>query len=197
MTKQEFLDKLCERLKGLPRDEVSERVDFYAEMIDDRKEEGLSEEDAVLAVGSVNEIAAQIRDELFQNKTEKKKIKNGRKIKAWEIVLLAVGSPIWITLLISAFAVVLSLYAVVCSVIISLWAVFGALVGSAVGGIIGSIILMIFGNALSGIFLLGASVACAGLSIFMFFGCKQTTKGVLWLSKLPVTVLIKRRRTEA
>ena len=46
MSKQEFLDQLRARLSGLPRQDVIERLNFYSEMIDDRMEEGLSEEDA-------------------------------------------------------------------------------------------------------------------------------------------------------
>ena len=46
MNKQEFLNQLRSGLNGLPHEEIEERVMFYSEMIDDRVEEGLSEEDA-------------------------------------------------------------------------------------------------------------------------------------------------------
>ena len=51
MRKQEFLVQLRKGLSGLPQDEIEERLTFYEEMLDDRIEEGLSEEQAVLAVG--------------------------------------------------------------------------------------------------------------------------------------------------
>ena len=60
MNKREFLARLRKELSGLPQSDREERLAFYSEMIDDRMEEGLSEEDAVSAVGSVEEIAAQI-----------------------------------------------------------------------------------------------------------------------------------------
>ena len=59
MRKQEFLAKLRKGLSGLPQDDIEERLIFYSEMIEDRKEEGLSEEEAVAAIGSVDEIVAQ------------------------------------------------------------------------------------------------------------------------------------------
>ena len=50
MTKQEFSDKLKKLLSSLTEEEISERIGFYLEMIDDRIEEGLSEDEAVSAV---------------------------------------------------------------------------------------------------------------------------------------------------
>lgn len=47
MNKQEFLVKLRKGLSGLPKEDIEERLTFYSEMIDDRMEEGLSEEEAV------------------------------------------------------------------------------------------------------------------------------------------------------
>ena len=60
MTKIEFLLSLNNRLSGLPQNDVHERLNFYSEMIEDRIEEGLSEQEAVMAVGSVDKIVAQI-----------------------------------------------------------------------------------------------------------------------------------------
>ena len=56
MTKKQFLDRLGKSLNGLPQEDISERLTFYGEMIDDRAEEGLTEEEAVAGIGSVEEI---------------------------------------------------------------------------------------------------------------------------------------------
>ena len=69
MTKQEFLSRLREGLSGLPEDDIAERLTFYGEMIDDRIEDGLSEEEAVAEVGSVDDIAAQIKENAGDRKT--------------------------------------------------------------------------------------------------------------------------------
>ena len=69
MSKTDFLIKLREMLSGLPQDEIADRLMFYGEMIDDRIEEGLAEEQAVAEVGSVDEIAVQIMEEIPVSKT--------------------------------------------------------------------------------------------------------------------------------
>ncbi len=183
MNKQEFLDKLRAQLPILPKQEVEERLNFYSEMIDDRTEEGLTEEEAVSEIGSVDEIAAQITSDIPLTKTKKEKAKPKRRLKVWEIVLLALGSPIWLSLAIAAFAVILSLYAVLWAVIISVWAVFASLAAFAVGGVATSVIFICQGYALTGVAMIGVGVFCAGLAIFMFFGCKAATKGTLLLTK--------------
>ena len=66
MTKLEFALELTGPLSFLPWEETEERVNFYSEMIDDRMEEGFSEEEAVAQIGSVEEIAAQIVKSLLR-----------------------------------------------------------------------------------------------------------------------------------
>ena len=44
MLKQDFLNALSERLRGLPKQDIAERLAFYSELIDDCVEEGTSEE---------------------------------------------------------------------------------------------------------------------------------------------------------
>lgn len=179
MTKLEFILSLNDRLSRLPKTEVQERLNFYSEMIEDRMEEGLSEEDAVKAVGSVDEIAEQILADFSPTKKQKTK----RKLKVWEIVLLSLGSPIWLSLLIAAFAVIFSLYVSLWSVIVSLWAVFGALVGCAFGGIAAGAVFAVSENIFSGIALICAGLVCAGLSILFFFLCNLVTKATVLLTR--------------
>jgi len=186
MTKHKFLLSLQDRLSGLPQDDIEERLNFYSEMIEDRMEEGLSEEEAVSAVGSVDEIAAQTVADIPLAKIVKEKVKPKRRMKVWEIVLLALGSPIWLSLLIAAFAVILSLCVSLWSVIISLWVVFVSVVGCSIGGIIAGVGFTLGGNGLTGIAVIGAGIICAGLAIFLFYGCKAATKGTLLLIKKTV-----------
>ncbi len=183
MNKQEFLIELRNGLSGLPKKDIEERLTFYSEMIDDRIEDGLSEEQAVLAVGTAKEIIAQTLAEIPLAKIAKERIKSNRHLKAWEIVLLAIGSPIWLSLGIAAVAVILSVYASLWSVIISLWAVFVSLIGCSLGGIAAGILFSIKNNLPTGIAMCGISIVCVGLSIFMFYGCKAVTKGILLLTK--------------
>ena len=190
MSKQEFLVQLRKGLSGFPQEDIEERVTFYSEMIDDRIEEGITEEEAVSRIGSVDTIISQIKADIPLAKLVREKITPKKHLKTWEIVLLVLGSPIWLSLLIVAFVVILSLYASLWSVVISLWAVFGSLIGCAFGGVVAGIVIACSGNALSGIAMLAAGIVCAGLSIFMFYGCKVATKDCLILTK-KIAVWIK------
>ena len=183
MTKLKFLLSLNEKLSGLPQDDVEERLHFYGEMIDDRMEEGLTEEEAVAAVGSVDEIAEQILADIPLTKIAVENIKPKRRFKTWEIVLLIVGSPLWVSLLVAAFAVGLAAYAVLWAAIASLWAVFASVVACAFGGWVAGIGFLIGGNTVTGVAMIGAGFVCAGLSIFFFFGCELATKGIAVLTK--------------
>ena len=183
MDKHEFLAKLRNALAGLPEKDIEERLSFYSEMIDDRMEEGLSEEEAVAQIGSVEDIVAQIIADTPFTKLVKEKLKPKKRMKAWEIVLLVLGSPIWLALVISAFAVVLALYICLWAVIVSLWSVFGSLVGGGFGLMVAGIVIALGGEGLTGIAVLGAGCLCVGLSILAFYGCKMATKGTLLLTK--------------
>ena len=183
MNKQEFLLRLGEALSGRNAKDREERLNFYSEMIDDRMEDGLSETDAVSAVGSVEDIVTQVIADTPLAKIAKERMKPNRRLKTWEIVLLVLGSPIWLAPGIAAVAVVLSLYISLWAVIVSLWSVFASFVGCALGGIVGGIVFAVSGNALIGVAVIGAAIVLVGLSVFVFFGCKAATNGVLLLTK--------------
>jgi len=190
MNKEEFINELKRGLKGLPESEVGERISFYSEMIDDRIEEGLSEEDAVFDVGSADEIISQIISETPITKIVKDKIKPRRILKAWEIILIILGSPLWLTLLIAFFAVVLSFYVVICSLIVSLWAVEVSIVAGAVAGLVASVVFLLRGITASFLLMVGASLICSGVGILFFMLCHAITKGTLLLTR-KILLLIK------
>lgn len=183
MNKQEFLGELGRRLCGLPSEEIEQRLEFYSEMIDDKIEEGAEEEEAVSALGDVSEIAAQIKADVPLAKLVKEKIKPKKKLSALEIVLIVLGSPIWISLLLAALAVVFAVYVVIWSVVISLWAVFVSLVASTLVSLSQAVVFVCWGHADYGIFMLGAGLILAGVAVFAFFGCRLVTKGVVLLTK--------------
>lgn len=183
MTKVDFILALTERLSGLPWAEVEERLSFYDEMISDRMEEGLCEEDAVSEMGDLDEVAAQIISDVPLTKIMKVKIREKRRMKVWEILLLVLGSPIWLSILISILAVLFSVYVSLWSVVISLWACDLALVLSGVCCILGGAAFAGILSVPTGLALVGAGLVACGLSIFLFFGCKAAAKGILWLGK--------------
>ncbi len=184
MKKLEFLEKLGKRISSLSEEDIKRSLEYYSEMIDDSVEDGLSEKEAVAQLGSMDDIVLQILSETSHTKIVKKKTRTSRALKAWEIVLLVLGSPIWLSLLIAVFAVILSLYISLWSVIISLWAVFASVVACAPACVVAGVLFALDGNILSGIAMIGAGIVCAGLSIFVFYGCTAATKGTLLLTKV-------------
>jgi len=212
MTKLSFLMSLRDKLTGLPQPELEERLRFYSEMIEDRMEEGLSEEEAVAAVGDVDEIAAEIAAEipvgvlsgnpsgvLRAAPLPSETGRSGRGLKPWVIVLLVLGAPIWLSLGFAAVCVLFSLYVILWSVLVSLWAVFVSLAASAVGILAFGIFSAAKGEGIAAIALLGAGLICAGLTIFLFVGCKAAGKGVVSLTKRSILWIKSRfgRKEEA
>ena len=101
MTKNEFIAALKSKLSGLPQNELDERLEFYCEMIEDKIEDGATEEEAVSSIGSVEDVSDRVLADVPFSSIVKEKIKNSRALSAWEIVLLVLGFPIWFSLLAS------------------------------------------------------------------------------------------------
>ena len=185
MNKNEFLIKLTLGLSSLPTNEVEGRILFYSEMIADKMEEGMTEEEAVASLGSIESIVDQIIAEIPLSALIKNRIKRkgDKKLPTWAIVLLAVGSPIWLALIISAFAVAISLYAVIWAVAGSLWSLPVTFSAGAILGVFTFFYSICIGKFATAFMLLGAGIVCVGLAILSFNACIYITKGGVWLTK--------------
>lgn len=183
MNKSEFLQELQNKLSALPPRDKEEHLSFYSEMIDDRMEDGATEEEAVAGVGTADDAAAQILAETPLFKLVKEKVKPKRKLRAWEIALIALGFPVWFPLLIAAGAILLSVYLALWSLILSLWAAEAAIAVSAVAGVLGGAFYALAADGALGLLLIAAGLLLSGLSVFLYFGCKEATKGALLLAK--------------
>lgn len=191
MDKIDFLYELQQKLQGLPEDDISRSMDYYNEMIDDRMEEGMTEQEAVADLGNTDDIAEQILLETPLAKLVKAKVKPRRTLRAWEIVLLILGSPIWLSLIVAAVAVVVSVYVSLWAGVIALHASGIAIGATAVAAGVVGIVCVLFGQIPFGMFMLGASLVCAGLAMLMFLAFSQVTRGVVKLGKL-IFIGIKR-----
>ena len=183
MNKQQFLEELKNALGNLAEEDIKQSLDFYSEMIDDKIEDGLSEDAAVAEIGDVNKISAQIISEIPLSKIIKEKVSPKRKLSVLEIVLLILGAPIWGSLLITAISVLFALYIVMWSLVVSLWAVEVSLMAAAFSGVVAPVIFIIRGYTLPALALFGAGLFSIGLSIFTLFGCIAATKGMAVLTK--------------
>lgn len=182
MNREGFLGALRQKLSGLPQEDIEERITFYSEMIDDRIEDGMNEEEAVASVGNVDDIVAQIMSEIPLTKLVRDKIKPKRHLKARELVLLILGSPVWVPLVIAAAAVLLAGYVVIWAVVVSVYAVDFTMAAGALAGIAGMFLYIKDASAAGAFFSLGAGCVCAGLAILLFSVCTVMTKGVLKLT---------------
>lgn len=155
MDKNTFLTKLQKRLKGLPEEDLQRTLEYYREMIEDRMEEGLTEEEAVAEIGSIEEIAEPILPKSAK-----------RKLNPWVIVLLILGFPVWFSLLAAAAAVVIS-------VVASIYAVDVSLAASGVGCVLCAIVYLVQCNFAGAAFLFGCGAVCIGLSVLCFIGSNK------------------------
>lgn len=193
MNKEQFLIELAAALSGLPEEDIEKSLEYYSEMIDDRVEEGLSEEEAVADLGSIEEIRRQTVKATPVTRIIKEKIKTKRSLSGLEITLLIVGFPIWFPLLVAAVAVIFSVWISFWAVIISFYATEVAFIASALGGIIASVFLLALGHTAAGLFLLGCSLVCAGIGLLWIFVCTYSTKGLIWLTSVFVKSLFIRK----
>ena len=183
MKKQEFLDGLRKALSGIPQEDIEERISFYGEMIDDRMEEGMSEEEAVAGIGTIDEIRSQILADIPLPKLVKEKVKRKRSFQAVEIVLIILGFPLWFPLLVVLGAILFTVYMVILSLIVSVWAVELALVVGIFGGLVAAVIYFLQSRVLPAMLLLAAAFLVAGLSVFVFYGCIAASKVIIKLTK--------------
>ena len=181
MTKQEFLDALRKYLTGLPQDEIEERISFYSEMIDDEVADGKSEEEVIEQIGSIDDVVMEIAGGIPLVKLVKEKIKPKRKLKAWEIVLLILGFPLWFPLLLTGLVLALVFYLLIWILVIVSYAVEASLIVASVGSLVVFIASMAGGqfNLIS----LGVSIMCAGGAALFLFVCYWATKGTLKFTK--------------
>ena len=129
MNKTQFCALLGNKLKPyLTPKEMYKTLNFFEEMIDDRIDEGLSEEEAVSQLGDINIIVDQILDEHNIGKKQTKLVWRfiPRGLGFINIVLLF---PAWITI----FSLVASLFIVILSIIFSI--VF-SIIAIFIGGIL-------------------------------------------------------------
>ena len=75
MNKTEFLAAIAEKLGALSKSDMENSLAYYSEMVEDYMENGKTEEEAVAAIGTPEEIAAQILMEQPLPKIVKAKVK--------------------------------------------------------------------------------------------------------------------------
>ena len=188
MSKDAFIGELRHRMAGLPKEAVDRTVEYYSELIADSMEDGLSEEEAVSRLGSLDEIVANVvkdtpLSQIVETRIREKKAKRGG-IRAWEVILLVLGAPLWLPLLLAVLAVVLALYVTLWAVVIALWAVVAAVILTGVVAVVAGIVELCRLHLPQGLVLLGGGHVCMGLCALLFLLMKLITVGTVKLCKL-------------
>ncbi len=181
---EKFLNQLRDSLRHLPNVEVEKAISYYKEMIQDRVEDGMSEETAVKSLGKIENIVASVEEDIPLDSLLKEKITNkinktsnmstGLKVLIGLIIIL--GSPIWLSIFIGIGFVVIGIIIAVWSIYISLNISYGTLLIYALASVVVGIISITSMDILSSIYYFGTSMICLGVFIVLL-------KPAIWCNK--------------
>ncbi|MDO5785245.1 MAG: DUF1700 domain-containing protein [Eubacteriales bacterium] len=178
MTKAVFLRRLSSALAKCGKSDRKNHIAYYSELIDDYQEEGMTEEQAVAALGSPADIAAEILAETGNVSS----MRLSTKILIG--ILLVLGFPLWGSLVLAGLMLVLCGFILLwCVPLLSGSFTIGALIMAAVS--IPGTIVVIQQSISLGLIQLGVGTACAGgfiLGAFLtVFLCKWFGKFTKWI----------------
>ena len=124
MNKVEFLNELSSSLSSLSKSERDDLIQYYDELIEDRKERtNQSEEEIIASLGSIDEIVRKTtgikKDKIVIDDAEivssykeiKSKNKSSNNNTILKIVIIAITFPIWIGLVIGFLGCLIGFFA--------------------------------------------------------------------------------------
>ena len=185
MNKQIFLDGLRTAISSLPPEEVNKTLAYYAEIIDDRIEDGMSEQQAIASLEPVQVLAGRILAEYGKNPAAQPPAQqqySGRQKSgastALIVVLAILLCPIWMPLAAALLGLAIGLICLLCGIIVLISA---AVVGLAVAGV--AILIYAFANpgiwGMPLTFSLGLAFICVGIGILLIFPAIALVK-LIW-----------------
>lgn len=192
MNKNEFINLFYQKLDGLPKKEIDDRLNFYLEIIDDKIEEGKTEEQAILEIGNVEDIADEVLNDISVISIVKENIKPKKKFKLIHLILIILSFPIWLPVIITYLLLNYLMSMLFAIFIIVFWTIVFA---SAILSL--SCLIIAFSSLFSANYLnfglyISLALIFSGISILLYFLTKFLTKIFIKLLKLK---LIKKRKT--
>ena len=185
MSKADFLRLLERALMQLSEEERQKNLEYYSELLDDMMEEGMTEAEATAKLGSPNQIAQSILQEMPLGKLVSTRMKPKSGWTPLAIVLAVVGSPVWVPLLLATIAIVLAVF-------VSIWALGFAAVAVVIALAVAVVATPIFAVRAAvmtlplGLMLLGAGLVLLGLCVLGGLMavelCKLLWQLTLWLA---------------
>lgn len=179
MNKQQFLDALRQALKPVPEAEIEKTVLYYSEMIDDRIEDSLTEEEAVAGLEDIEIIAQRVKCDLPLNVMVKAKADAKGGLKWWHVLLIVVGFPLWFPIGIALLAIIFAFYVVIWSLILALFATVFSVGLGGLACLVCSPIAFMKGGVYVGLFAIGSGLILIALSIFLFFPVFLISKALI------------------
>ncbi len=171
MTKNEFTRELKQKINHLPKSERREILRYYYEMISERMEDGMTEAEAIEALGNLDEL-------LSEYAPAKKEPKKGVRLRGWHIVMLIIGSPLWISLVAAMLCILLSFYIVIWALVVCFYAVFAALAACGFALTMASFFVLFAGGVPYFLVVFGAGAFLSGLAIMWLIVCNFFAKGM-------------------
>ncbi len=191
MNKEQYISKIREGIASLPETDIESSLQYYSEMIDDRIEDGMTEEEAVSEMVSVEEAVAQI---LRDKPVTEPQQNNGHKGFRWFrsnltrnkrllFVFLVLSLPFLVTVAGSLLVFVISVTA----------SLYGASIGVFVGGlacVVKAVALAIVESATAEALLyFGVGLAFLGISVLIFIAAHYLAKLIKFLWKKLVELI--------
>lgn len=192
MKTAEFLKQFNKHLRklGVSRSERRQAVAYYYEMIDDMVADGMDESAAIDALGDPAEAAGNFVSEIG-GKFAKKPRSSGKALRTAAIII---GSPLWITFLVVAAVILISVMVCLWSGIAGLWCGAAGFGAGFVGGIGGAIMcLFVPGRADLVIGFLGTGFICGGFCLLWILGMTKLTKLSARFTRWAFRTIFKRR----
>jgi len=195
VNKTEFLNALKNKISTLPQYEIDKFINYYSEILDDKIEDGMTEEEAVAGLEDVTKIAEKIMYEMPLPVLIKSRFNIDQTVIT--VLIIVFGFPIWFPLLMASLGILFGIYMAILGVIIACYAV---VFGLGVGGI-ASTVASIYAFTLSpttGLVALGGGLICIALSIFAVFPAMTVTKAMCkltaWIGRQIKSIFIKKEK---
>lgn len=189
MNKTEFFRELHLQLRSFSQSEVENIINYYNEIIEDKKEQGLSERESIESFGPIHQLIDDISVDLVATRSVNKSSSPYK--NSW-IILGICFSPILLPIGIAMVAVLIAFVTVFMSLVIAFFASLFALVIS----VIPAIIFMIANGVDSNLIIMqvGLSLAASGILIYLLIGTIKLGKKLWNQINEMFTNMIKKKR---
>lgn len=187
MNKQEFFKILRKKLYAFDVSEVDTIIGYYNEMIEDKKDTGMSEEEAIASLGEINKLVTQISADLVVTRSDEQR----KPLSNIWIILGICASPILLPIGIVFVAVTFTVFIVMISLLLAFSATgIGLLIG-----LVPMLIFMIQSGVDFGVILvqLGGIMCASGVMILLVYYIVKIGRIMLHHSNKWFSRVIKKR----